>query len=433
MSADAGAASPEAGYRANDGTRSADKFPPTFYYANTIDFFERLGFYGLYIGLAIYLHKVVGMSDIEVGFTLGNFRLVASLAPIPSGAIADRIGFKRSLLASFVGFATAYGAILFFPQKGPVVGALMLVAVSSGLMKPAIMATVVRTSPPERQAEGFSIFYRVINAGSATGKTLAYVVRRLVGVRFVVATSIVTSLVALATTALGYDEPPKIEKKGSGPAFGELMRGYADALKNPRFAAFLLIVSGFYFMLEQFYMTFPQYMTRHIDDKVPLELITLLNPVTIVIAGGFISRTVARWMQSFSRIATNVLGVFLGAFSMLVMGLFPSIGGACLAAAIFAAAEITFVPAFYDQLGRMAPPGKAGMYMGLTFVPIAIGAWFGGQVSGHLIARYLPEQGERSPLVIWASYAALGLLSAAALAIFAKVNTRPRLATSEAK
>ena len=43
-----------------------EKFPKTFYYANTIELFERLAHYGLYIGLAIYLRKVVGMSDIEV-------------------------------------------------------------------------------------------------------------------------------------------------------------------------------------------------------------------------------------------------------------------------------------------------------------------------------------------------------------------------------
>src|SRR5687767_4072497 len=134
------------------------KFPPTFYYANTIELFERLAHYGFYIGLAIYLRKVVGMSDIEVGFTLGNFRFVGSLAPIPCGAIADRISFKRSLVVAFVGYATAYGTILFFPTKGLVVAALMLAAVSGGFMKPVIMGTVVRTSPPGRQTQGFSIF-----------------------------------------------------------------------------------------------------------------------------------------------------------------------------------------------------------------------------------------------------------------------------------
>jgi len=211
------------------------------------------------------------------------------------------------------------------------------------------------------------------------------------------------------------------EKK---PAFGELLRGYADAMKDLRFAVFLLLVSGYYFMIEQFYMTFPQYITRHIDEKAPLEIITLLNPATIAIAGGFITRTATRVMKPYPPMATNVVGVLLGALSMLVMGGVQNIAGACLSAAIFAVAEMTFTPKFYEQLSLMAPKGKEGMYMGLAFVPGALGAWVGGQVSGPLIKLYLPEHGERHPLLIWGIYAALGCTCAVAMEIFARVTSK---------
>jgi proton-dependent oligopeptide transporter, POT family len=423
-------AAKEASYRENARPPAElQKFPRTFYYANTIELFERLAHYGLYIGLAIYLRKVVGMSDIEVGFTLGNFRFVGSMAPIPCGAIADKITFKKSLMVAFAGYAVAYGTILFFPQKGLVVGALLLAAVSGGFMKPVITGTVVRTSPPGRQTEGFSVFYRTVNAGSVVGKTLAYGVRRLMHIRFVAATSAIASLISLAIATFLYEEPKDdLTEKGEAapkPSFGDLMRGYWDALKDLRFTAFLLIFSGYYFMIEQFYMTFPQYMTRHIDDKAPLEIITLINPATIAVAGGFITKTTSRLMKGYPPIATNILGITIAAVSMLVMGALPSIPGACLSAAIFAVAEMTFTPKFYDQLGSLAPKGKAGMYMGLAFVPSAIGAWLGGQVSGPLIKLYLPEKGERNPFLIWAIYAGLGITCAAAMAVFAKLTSRP--------
>ncbi|MBX3223310.1 MAG: hypothetical protein KF795_22550, partial [Labilithrix sp.] len=76
---------PKAGYRDNARPPPLEKFPPTFYYANAIELFERMAHYGFYIGLALYLNTIVGMSDIEVGMTLGNFRFVGSLAPIPCG------------------------------------------------------------------------------------------------------------------------------------------------------------------------------------------------------------------------------------------------------------------------------------------------------------------------------------------------------------
>ncbi len=405
-----------------------EKFPPTFYYANAIELFERMAHYGFYIGLALYLNTVVGMSDIEVGMTLGNFRFVGSLAPIPCGAIADRISFKRSLMIAFAGYATAYATILLVPQKGFVIAALMLAAVSGGFMKPVITGTVVRTSPPGRQTDGFAVFYRMVNGGSVVGKTIAYFVRWLVGIRYVATTSVIASLTSLGIATFLYKEPDdgpgKTEK---GPAFRDVLRGYWDALKNLRFTAFLLIFAGYYFMIEQFYMTFPQYMTRHIDKNAPLEIITLINPATIAIGQGIVTNI----MKRFQPVTTMILGVLIGSLSMATMGLLPSIAGACLSGAIFAIAEMTFSPRFYDFIGSFAPKGKAGMYMGLAFVPSAIGAWIGGQVSGPLIKEYLPKEGPRNPLLIWSIYAGLGLVCAAGMLVYRQVTLRSNVDTQK--
>ena len=94
-------------------------FPRTFFYANVIELLERLAFYGVYVGLALYLSNVVKMTDVEVGVVLGNFRFVGSMAPIPCGAIADRITFKKSLIIAFVGYSVAYGCLLAFPSTIP--------------------------------------------------------------------------------------------------------------------------------------------------------------------------------------------------------------------------------------------------------------------------------------------------------------------------
>ncbi len=402
---------------------SAKKFPPTFYYANAIELFERLAHYGLYVTLSLYLTNVVRMTDVEVGVVLGNWRLVASLAPIPCGALADRITFKRSLLVAFTLYATAYSIILLVPAKTFVIVALFLAAFAGGFMKPVISGTVVRTSPEGRQTEGFAVFYRMINAGSVVGKSIAYVVRRSVALRFVSATSVVASLVALGLAAFGYQEPRE-EGAEKGPAARELLRGYQTALRNLRFTSFLVIFAGFYFMSEQFYMTFPKYVTRHIDETAPLELITLINPGLIAIG----QVRVARALRNVSPVTTMTLGVLLGALSMLVMGSVPSLVGACLSGAIFACAEMTFSPRFYDYIASFAPKGKSGMYMGLAFVPSAIGAWLGGQASGFLIARYLPKDGARSPLTIWSIYAGIGLSCAAAMFVYGRVTARSRAA-----
>ena len=389
-------------------------FPRTFYYANAIELFERLAHYGVYVGLALYLSNVVKFSDPEVGFVLGNFRFIGSMAPIPCGAIADRITFKRSLVIAFIGYTVGYSCLLAFPSKVPVMCSLVIVAISGGFLKPVITGTVVRTSPPGREAEGFGIFYRMVNSGSVVGKSLAYLVRRFVALRLVAATSITASLAALALAIFAYTEPADAAEKGKGPGLGIVLRGYATALRNIRFASFLVVFAGFYFMAEQFYFTFPQYVTRHIDAKAPLEIITLINPALIAIFQGVVTRTVKR----LGPITAMTTGVVIGSVSMLVMGSFQSLAGACLSGAIFAFAEMTFSHRFYAHIASFAPKGKAGMYMGLAFVPFAIGAWIGGQASGFLVAKYLPKVGPRDPFAIWSIYAGLGLVCAVAMFIY---------------
>jgi dipeptide/tripeptide permease len=394
---------------------ATQKFPPTFYFANAMELLERLAHYGFYIGLSLYLSNIVKMSDVEVGIVLGNWRLVASLAPIPCGAIADRITFKRSLIIAFSLYATAYAIILALPTRGFVIIGLFLAAIAGGFMKPVIMGTVVRTSPPGRQTEGFGVFYRMINAGSVIGKTLAYGVRRVVALRFVAGTSVIASLCALALAIFAYQEPKdEGATAAKGPALMETLRGYGGAIKNVRFASFLVIFAGFYFMAEQFYMTFPKYVTRHIDEKAPLEIITLVNPGLIALFQGRITGITKR----IDPVWTMALGVMIGATSMLVMGTIPTIAGAVLSGAIFALAEMTFSPRFFDYIASFAPKGKAGMYMGMAFVPSAIGAWSGGQASGFLIAKYMPKEGPRDPFAIWSTYAALGVVCALAMVVY---------------
>ncbi len=379
-------------------------FPRTFYYANAIELFERLAFYGMYIGLSLYLSKVVGFSDIAGGALLGNFRLLSSLAPIVCGSIADKIGFKRALVAAFTLYVLGYFLLFFVPTKALAVVSLVFVAIAGGFLKPVITGTVVRTAPPGREADGFAVFYRMVNSGSVVGKTLAFLVRRFLAVRFVVVNSVIASAIALLFVIFGYQEPER--GKAADTSLGKTIRGYGEALKNVRFAVFLVIFAGFYFMAEQFYMTFPKYVTRHIDAKAPLEIITLINPAMIALFQGFVTRR----MRNVHPVTAMLIGVIIASLSMFVMGSIPTLVGACLSGLIFALAEMTFSPRFYTYIASFAPEGRAGMYMGLAFVPPALGSWLGGQVSGVLISKYLPEVGARSPFIVWSSYAALGVV-----------------------
>jgi predicted MFS family arabinose efflux permease len=297
-------------------------------------------------------------------------------------------------------------------------------AVGGSFLKPVVPGCVQRYSPPERRAQGFAIFYATINAGSVVGKSLAKVVRTALSLRSTIVTSVVASAVGLAVTLAAFREPETPREAGAAPApprsAGDEFGRVFAALRNLRLVAFLTLVSGYYLLLEQFYQTFPQYIVRVFGENAPREYITLINPLAIATLQIF----VARLTRKLEPLAAMIAGICFGALSMLVMGVFPSIAGACAAFFVFACAEMIYSPRFYEYVGSFAPRGQEGLYMGIAFVPQGVGGLVGGVLSGRLIAKYLPKGGPHDPLTIWSTYAALGVGCALVLLAFRAVARR---------
>jgi proton-dependent oligopeptide transporter, POT family len=416
-------------------------FPRVFLVANSIELLERLAYYGVAVNLATYLIETVGFSDVENGDVMGQFSAARAFLPLAAGALADRLGFRRSLVLSFVLYSLAYSALFAAPTRSLARIALFGIAFAGAFLKPVITGTVKRYSPPGRQTEGFAIFYRMVNSGSVVGKIIAKNVRTLVSLRATFITSIVASLVALVVTLVLYFEPKseadpsreggtppyRASAEGGGKGGGvlsiavETVKDYATALKNRRLAAFLLVVSGYYLLIEQFYQTFPIYMARQLPSA-PREYITLINPLSIAI----LQIVVARATRKLDPLGAMACGIGIGAVSMLTMGLFPTIPGAACSFFIFALAEMVFSPRYYDYVSSFAPKGKEGLYMGLALAPFGVGGLIGGVLSGRLIARYIPANGPREPLTVWGTYAAIGVGCALILGLYRLVVNAKR-------
>ncbi len=173
-------------------------------------------------------------------------------------------------------------------------------------------------------------------------------------------------------------------------------------------------------MSEQFYQTFPKYVTRAIDPEAPLEWVTLVNPLFIAL---FQSQVTKRTTK-LAPLTAMVAAMFVASLSMLLMGTLPGLRGACASFAMFAFAEMIFAPRFYAYVARFAPKGQEATFMGLSVLPVALGGMIGGFVSGRLILRYLPEGGPYDPFTIWSSYAGLGLVCAVLMLGYERLATR---------
>ena len=153
-------------------------FPATFWTANTIELFERGAYYAMASFVVIYLTENLGMSPTFATFLNGSllWGLIYFL-PIVSGTLADKYGFKRSLVVAFIMLSLGYlvmGNVQSFLPAGsnftlPVMLGIVLIGLGGSIVKPCIAGTVQKTSGL-RATLGFGIFYMVINIGSISGR-----------------------------------------------------------------------------------------------------------------------------------------------------------------------------------------------------------------------------------------------------------------------
>ena len=155
----------------------------------------------------------------------------------------------------------------------------------------------------------------------------------------------------------------------------------------------------YYFAIEQFYMTFPS-ITRHIDAEGATRIITLITRA-IAVASNVIHDRLGKLLKPYAS-GPNVAGCIrlaLGAWARCQATSAPASQPPSSGRGDDLHAE------YYDQLGRMAPKGKEGPLHGLAFVPSAVGAWIGGQVSARSSDGICPSTARRNPFMIWSIYA----------------------------
>ncbi len=271
-------------------------FPATFWTANTIELFERGAYYAMASFVVIYLTENLGMSPTFATFLNGSllWGLIYFL-PIVSGTLADKYGFKRSLVAAFIMLSLGYlvmGNVQRFWPAGsnftiPIVLGIVLIGLGGSIVKPCIAGTVQKTSGL-RATLGFGIFYMVINIGSISGRGVSYFVRRAAGIPAIFfPVAFAFAVVGLLIVLFIYREPQYVsDGKKDGQAvqkktLSQALLGIVTVLKNWKFVFFLVVIGMFWILYVQLYNLMPLFL-RWVDPQAPVELYTLVNPIMIV-------------------------------------------------------------------------------------------------------------------------------------------------------
>ncbi len=423
------------------------RFPAAFWAGNTIELFERAAYYGTFIALVLYLTDVVGFTDVEAGWIGALFSSFLYLLPFVTGAAADRIGFRPSLMLAFALLAGGYATLGLMPRKLPVLLALPVIVVGGAFVKPIISGTVAKCSDAVNRARAFSIFYMVVNIGAFGGKAVAKEVRVLLGLEYVPLYSAGAAVIALALVALFY-WPKKDEAQPRSAA--ESLRGLATVLRNYRFLALILITSGFWVIQGQLYASMPKYVIRLIGPDASPEWYSNVNSAVVILLVIPITHLVRR-MSATASIGLAMVMVPVSAVLMALAGLMPTpvhlLGFAVhpltlmmvVGIAFMALAECFLSPKYLEFASKQAPPGQEGLYMGYSHLNTFFAWLFGFIASGYLLDAFCPDpkklaaQGLSAEQIkaayahapyLWYTFAAVGAVAFLALVVFKVVTDR---------
>jgi dipeptide/tripeptide permease len=386
--------------------KSSWRFPATFWIANSTELLERAAYYGTFIATRTYLIRVVGLDDVEAGFVAGLFGALIYLFPFFSGAIADRLGFRSSLILAFGLLTVGYAGLGLFHTLGPVSVALFLIVLGGSFVKPVITGTASRCSSDANRARAFSIFYMMVNIGSFTGKTVVAPIRIELGVQHVPWFSVAAALAALVLTALCYR--PAEGGAEQPRSLAETARGLLTVMRNFRFAALILITAGFWAIQGQLYASMPDYVIRMAGERFKPEWYANVNPLVVVTCVLWITQWVRHWPPARSiavAMALIPLSSLLMAASSFFTGPLPFFGAslhpitAMMVAgiALQGFAECFLSPKYLEFASKQAPPGREGLYLGFAHLNTFFAWLFGFIFAGYLLKAFCPDPRSLAP------------------------------------
>ena len=395
-------------------------FPRSFWTANLTELFERGAYYAMASFVVLYLGQL-GLGDYWPSNLNGILWALVFFLPILSGTIADQIGFKKSMLIAFVLLAAGYfvmGYPVWFGDKTlnpmiesemtagvgvllPIIMAIILIGVGGSIIKPCIAGTVQKTAG-SKMTLGFAIFYMIINIGSLVGRGVSYVIRKEFDLSYIFAVSVFFSILAFFAVLFFYTDPDKLSRQSEMEKKPKksILRILADmilVLRNSRFALFLIVSSGFFFIYSQVYNVLPLYLQKVVELNPAVDLVTMANPFVIV----FFQLLITKKFGKMKPINSIIVGIVIIGISMMINLIPIFMGGGVrsltlgdwiplgtlfitLTVGLIAFGELFTSARTYEFIGALAPKGQEGLFLGYANLPLAIGALVGGPAGAFI-------------------------------------------------
>ncbi len=439
-------------------------FPRVFWIANSVELLERAAYYGVFIVITLYLSRILGFNDVQAAWLAGGFSAGLYFLPTFTGALADRIGFRKALLLAFallsigyLGLAllplalqqhglVEYGRQVTFtglpeaPVRWSIIPIMIVIMIGGSFIKAVITGAVATSTTEANRAKGFSIFYMMVNIGAFSGKTIVQPLRESMGDLGLINLNYFAAGMTLLAFVSIFLFFRNAERTTEGKSLRQIQTALWRVLTNGRLVALILIITGFWMVQHQLYATMPKYVLRMAGEGAAPSWYANVNPLVVVLTVSFVTAMMKRRSALFSM----TTGMFIMPVSALLMASGNLIHGSIdlgfmsmhpiafmmVIGIMFQGLAETFIsPRFLEFFSLQAPKGEEAMYLGFSHLHSFISSILGFGLSGYLLDAYCPDPRKFTSYEVWQAaavnahyiwyiFAAIALLAAVALIIY---------------
>jgi proton-dependent oligopeptide transporter, POT family len=393
--------------------KTVTSFNKTFWLASFMELMERWAWYGIFGLLGLYLvastdEHGLGFNHIQKGSIMGNVTAILYLLPLFFGVIADRIGYKISLIIAYLLMIVGYYLMGEVNTYWSVYMVFLLVAIGAAFFKPVASAIVARNTDEVTGTMGFGIFYMMVNIGGFIGPAMSSYLRTEYGWKIIFIQAAVVIGINLLFVLLFYKEP-KQEKVAKEPILKEFkisILNIVEALKDKRLTILLILMVGFWTMFNQLFYTLPNFvadwvnseiLSNWINENVPFlgktltengqvkpEWFTNLDALMIIL----LQVSVSYFVIKMRHIHAIIRGSIIATIGVCLTFYFHNVWFLIVGTIIFAIGEMMSSPTLSSFIAIITPKGKEGLYQGTYFLPVAVGNWVTGFISGDLYQKW---------------------------------------------
>lgn len=411
-------------------------FSKNFWTVIVMEFFERGSYYGVRSILSVYLvlsaaEGGLGFSKESVGVITSTFQPLLYLLPIIGGAIADRFGYKKTLVFAFIVMSLGYFLTGLMTSYALVFASLIFMVVGGGTFKPIISGTIARATDKSNSTLAFGIYYWSINLGAFLFPLILVNILKQYSYSYVFIMAAVGTGWLLLLNFFVYKEP---EKPVNTKPLGKVLTEAVLVLKDFRFILMIVIYSGFWILYFQQFDSVLWYFKDYVD-KTPInnavnsvlgifvanpnwqfdvEHVTVINAGTIILLQIFVSNIV----KNKKALPTMITGIAMGTIGIAILAIsthpFVFITGIF----IFSIGEMTAHPKFISYVGLIAPEDKKAVYLGYSFLYGVLGSGIGGVLGANLYVHFVDTL--KNPTMLWITFSMIGVLTIIGLLLYNK-------------